>query len=378
MFKHIEKVSRHGLTIDVCRYADGRYGFERTNEHGERIRTRMVSLEDARRAALELLESGSAGHVDTTKISREDYEQFLLWRASRGTHRKVPEIVAEFLAEKKGRQLSYWTLRDYRTTLNLFQLAFPVPLGLITRSEVIRWLDARKVGARRWNNLLAGLKALCVWARQNRVLTAELHDIETIPKKKIRSVVQTYTVEQMKTLLNAVEPEWLPVIALGAFAGIRPEEVCPDPITRKAGMVWGDIDFRRKKVIVRAEVAKTRKKRMLPLSDALLSFLDKSGPPNASIAPAGKAFHNQMRRWPKPWIKDGLRHSYASYRLAITQDLQALSLEMGNSINVIRNHYLDLKFPEDGEAWFLIRKTSAHSGTPSPANPDRKSGEGGI
>jgi hypothetical protein len=34
---------------------------------------------------------------------------------------------------------------------------------------------------------------------------------------------------------------------------------------------------------------------------------------------------------PFKWKQNGLRHSYASYRLAVMEDVSKLSLELGNS-----------------------------------------------
>ena len=65
---------------------------------------------------------------------------------------------------------------------------------------------------------------------------------------------------------------------------------------------------------------------------------------------------NMTSRWGKKagieWKSDGLRHSYASYRLAMTCDLQALSLEMGNSPRILHDHYLDLKHEDEAVEWF--------------------------
>lgn len=56
------------------------------------------------------------------------------------------------------------------------------------------------------------------------------------------------------------------------------------------------------------------------------------------------------------WKKDGWRHSYASYRLALTQNAHALAEEMGNSVHMIRTHYLDLKHEDEAQKWFQVRK----------------------
>lgn len=52
------------------------------------------------------------------------------------------------------------------------------------------------------------------------------------------------------------------------------------------------------------------------------------------------------------WKPDGLRHSYASYRIATVQNIGQVSLEMGNSPQMIHTHYLDLKMEGEAGEWF--------------------------
>ena len=52
---------------------------------------------------------------------------------------------------------------------------------------------------------------------------------------------------------------------------------------------------------------------------------------------------------------NAMRHSYASYRLALTEDVPALALEMGNSPTMIFRHYLELKHEDEATQWFSLR-----------------------
>jgi hypothetical protein len=81
------------------------------------------------------------------------------------------------------------------------------------------------------------------------------------------------------------------------------------------------------------------------------------------ISPAGKDITKERPKWNLgvDWRPDALRHSYASYRLAITEDAPSLSLEMGNSPAMIFKHYLDLKHKEEGEAWFSLEPDGTES-----------------
>ena len=55
---------------------------------------------------------------------------------------------------------------------------------------------------------------------------------------------------------------------------------------------------------------------------------------------------------PFRWKRNGLRHSFCSYRLAVLKNAHEVSLEAGNSPNMIFKHYRELVGPEDAQAWF--------------------------
>jgi hypothetical protein len=54
-------------------------------------------------------------------------------------------------------------------------------------------------------------------------------------------------------------------------------------------------------------------------------------------------------------VKNGLRHSFCSYRLAQTNNAAQVALEAGNSPTMIFRHYRELVTPAQAEAWFSIR-----------------------
>ena len=54
------------------------------------------------------------------------------------------------------------------------------------------------------------------------------------------------------------------------------------------------------------------------------------------------------------WKHNGLRHSFISYRLADTQDVNRVALEAGNSPAMIFRHYRELVTPEQAATWFSI------------------------
>ena len=52
------------------------------------------------------------------------------------------------------------------------------------------------------------------------------------------------------------------------------------------------------------------------------------------------------------WRHNGLRHSYGTYRTAITKSVPQVSLEMGNSVQMVKRHYQRPVPPKLAEGWF--------------------------
>lgn len=355
----IKKSIRVGsLSIAIRGYADGRIGFDFQPPGERRVQVRLHELADAERRAREILGMAHGGKVERLAIDEREYAEFLRWKGERAKPALIADLVPEFLESKKSKGVSIATIREMQSTLRPFALAFPGQIGSLSQKAVEKWLGRNAVSPRRWNNMRAAIIALHRYARRYEMLHATLTPVERIESKKVKVQVATFTPSELQKLLAAVAaqtPEWLPWVALGAFAGLRPEEINPDPRNHKPGLLWENIHWAKGKIDVPANVAKDRRRRFAPLLEAarlwLAPWRSESGP----VVPL-RRHQDAKAAWLRTtgieWKKDGLRHSFASYRLAITHDMAALSLEMGNSPTMIFRHYLDLKDDDDARAWF--------------------------
>lgn len=52
--------------------------------------------------------------------------------------------------------------------------------------------------------------------------------------------------------------------------------------------------------------------------------------------------------------RNGLRHSFISYRLALVQDAAKVALEAGTSPQMIFSNYRELVTPEEAREWFAV------------------------
>ena len=76
-----------------------------------------------------------------------------------------------------------------------------------------------------------------------------------------------------------------------------------------------------------------------------------------TISPAGmrkRLLAVRKRAQLNSWPHNALRHSYGSYRLAQCHDAARVSLEMGNSPQMVFAHYRELVKPRDAERFWAL------------------------
>jgi hypothetical protein len=69
------------------------------------------------------------------------------------------------------------------------------------------------------------------------------------------------------------------------------------------------------------------------------------------------------------WKHNALRHSFGSFSLAVVQDVKKVSYQMGNSVQMVFNHYRELLTEDEGKRWFSIMPTIAPNVVPMTAGP---------
>lgn len=274
----------------------------------------------------------------------------------------VAEVVAELIAEKESANLSDEHLRDLRKRLHPFAKAFHTPIGSVTAELVRAYLaalrkpDGSPVAPRTKLNFLRCICGLFHFARKRRYVPRDLVDeIAEIDLPKPGHVeIGVFTPAQMRALLAVAEADILPALAIGAFAGLRTAEL--------ARLDWSEVKLAERVIVVGADKAKTAQRRLVPISDNLAAWLAPHarpfGPVNPSTDDRGLN-HRLVRGAAKPavvtWVRNGLRHSFVSYRLAVTHDPARVATEAGNSPSMVHRHYKALVTEAEGREWFALR-----------------------
>jgi integrase len=262
----------------------------------------------------------------------------------------VPEVVAELLRirEQDGASVAY--LGQLRTTLNRFATKFTGPILEVTGPEVDAWLRSLDIAAVTRNSMLRCIKVLFSFAKAQNYLPDEKNTaVEQMQQVRVKSEDTTiFTPEEMAKLLHNAPPDLVPILAIGAFAGIRMAEL--------ERLDWKAVDLERRFIEIRAGQAKTASRRVIPISDNLAAWL-------TPLERKGKIVRTKELQTHVPalaralkmeWPRNVLRDSFISYRIAIVQSADQVALEAGNSPSIIFKHYRELTTPEVAEKWFSI------------------------
>lgn len=279
----------------------------------------------------------------------------------------VPDAYAEFMASKKAnRGPSYRNIRSLSGDVGGFvKYIGKVSWRSVTVSQLEAWLKSYGgISKSRRKNLRGSVVTFFRWGRKRNHLprdittAAELLDVPRV----VRKVPETWTPDQMSTMLQHCPEEYLPWLVLAGFEHMRLEELFKDPKSDKSPLDWSDFKWDREIIIVRAETAKVGERRIVPILPVtrawLFSHRKESGPvcPKREPYKVGKktpSITQLLGAHVGGWKPNALRHSSISYRAAVV-GLAQTSMEAGNSESEARKSYNDAKSKQEAEQWFAL------------------------
>ena len=230
--------------------------------------------------------------------------------------------------------------------------AFQVDIGSVTTGDLQRWLDGLKLGPQSIKNYRATLSNLFGFAEARGYIFKggnPVSDTEAVSAKG--GEIHIYSPGELVRLLEAAPADYLPALALQAFAGLRSAEV--------ERIRWAAVDLKGGFIHIGADDAKTRSRRLVPVAPCLAEWL---APYSKRTGPVWPGTANTIRKARAAtveasgvaWKDNALRHSFASYRMAETQDAARVALELGNSPSIVFRHYRELVKPDQALAWFNV------------------------
>ena len=287
--------------------------------------------------------------------------------------RTVPQLVAEYIAAKEKASKSEAHLRDIRLRMTRFGGLFQIPVAHVTGKMLQTWLDGLTTSNRTKLNELRHVSALLHFAVRRKYAPRDvLDEIEAVERPEVTaSPTLIFTPAELRELFASAPASLIPWLIFGGFCGLRSAEILR--------LDWRDVNLKRRFVEVTADNAKTAQRRLVPLCDAAVAWLQPRAKDEGHVVVRSgdkgvyydlTAAVNQARtaagiKSKFKWKRNGLRHSFCSYRLAITQDAAKTSLEAGNSPQMIFRHYRELTTEDEAKEWFAIQPPKSSATLPT-------------
>jgi integrase len=270
------------------------------------------------------------------------------------------ELVDELLKVKEADGASERYLSDLRSRLTQFSGSFDgKPVAEITSPQIDEWLrslsdkNGKRLAPITRNNFRRVLIVAFNFALGRGYCVSNPAE-KSARAKEIESPVGILTVEQTARLLESAATEFVPYIAIGAFAGLRRAEL--------ERLEWQEVDLVSGLIEVTASKAKSARRRFVRIQPNLAKWLHPYAQLSGNVTPPGYRPLLEATREAagiKQWPQNALRHSFASYHLAKFNDAAALALELGHTnSNLVFQHYRQLVKPKQAERYWRIRPAS--------------------
>jgi integrase len=241
----------------------------------------------------------------------------------------VKELSAELLKAKAADGASARYLKDIDCKLRAFLDSFnEAKVGDFSAARIDDWLRALPCSAVTRNGYKRVLGVFFSFAVQRGLIT------DNPARKASRAKVVDkppgiLTPEQAARLIEAAEAEIVPALALGLFAGLRPEA----EVWR---LDWQEIDFESGLIRIEALKTKSARHRLVEMTDNLKLWLMPHRKHVGPVSPKGDAYFTRLERARaaagiSEWPQDALRHCYGTYHYAKWQDPGKTMVQMGHT-----------------------------------------------
>jgi len=330
---------------------------QRENEGGSILDFSAADRIDAK-FALELLRPHGATLRDAAAF-------YLRHVATISASITVDAAIPEFLAAKEKDEASQRYHKDLRLKLQAFAEAFgDRPIHDVSRTELMKWLYGLHVSALTRKNYARALSVFFSFAKDHGyVVTHPASDL--IRDKQRQTKPGILTTLEAKALLLAAEPDFVPALALGLFAGLRPEsEICRlDWRSIKLGRCIIDIDKSKNSM----------SHRHVRISENLAAWLAPHVKPHGPVSVKGDSYYVRLEKARQGaierlqqahefsgslqnWPQDCLRHTFASMHAAAFKNAADTSQQLGHggSLTVFARHYRDRVEESEAAAFWEI------------------------
>ena len=351
----------HKFLVDLRAFGKGRKFFKtRTEADAEAMRQKTL-LERHSREAIGLSPREMSDFITAReKIAKFgetifDAVQFRVDHLERVRRHgiTVAQLADEVVKTKSSDGRSEVYLRDLKHRLRKFVQEFGHrPIAGITVDELDNWLRGLPYSPQSRTNYRTIIGLLFSYAESRGIV--ERNPVSRTAKPKlVNRPPEIFSVDELRGLLesaNRIGHDVLPMLAIGAFAGLREAEI--------QRLDWSEVDLTRGHIEVKAAKAKSARRRIVPILPNLALWLQPYTGITGAVVPAGaRRKLARVREAAKlaNWPNNGLRHSFASYRLAAIQDAPRVAAELGHTNpQMLYSTYRELVLPTDAERYWNI------------------------
>lgn len=268
----------------------------------------------------------------------------------------------EFLKSREATSRSPEYLRTIKARLKQCAEVFgDVELQAMTQARIEEFIHRITNGTTQ-RHFRSVISSLFIFAQTRAWVRKDFNPAEDAAVKGAEEMKkEIFTPEEFARMLSAAttkKPELVPYLVVAGMLGLRPSEI--------ATIRWEDFAFYKSKDGTGKEVggwlrvpgATKTGLRNVPIQPAALTWLLRCKATGLLLPQSYK-----LNRVPGilaklsgvPWRADALRHSYSSYRFAVTHNIALVAEECGHDVRTARKHYCNRTvLPEQGEAWFAI------------------------
>jgi integrase len=362
-YRHSKK---HKFIVDLRAFRKGRKFFKTRAEADAEAMRQKTLLERHGREAIGLSQREMSDFITAKRRLAEygesinDAIEFRIDHLERVRRHgiTVAQLADEVVEAKRRDGRSEVYLRDLRYRLSKFVQDFGVrPIAGITVDELDNWLRALPYSPQSRTNYRTIIGLLFSYA-ESRGIIERNPILRTAKPKLVDKPPEIFAVDELCALLetaNRIHPDVLPMLAIGAFAGLRDAEI--------KRLEWSEVELARGHIEVKAAKAKSARRRLVPIQANLAAWLRPYTGLAGQVVPDGaRGKLDRVRKAADlaPWPKNGLRHSFASYRLAAIHDAPRVASELGHTTpQLLYSTYRELVRPEEAERYWQIMPAAA-------------------
>jgi integrase len=260
--------------------------------------------------------------------------------------RKTFEVMEEMLVSKRGANRREIYIKSLRYFLTPFAKENQI-LSAVTTADIEAWLS-------KWN----GVQYRATWLNRINTLFSFARKRDYITKNPCDKIERPTIEKRVPKILTPAEAiiayrscphdcrAW---VVLCLWCGLRPSEA--------ARILWEDINLEQGTITVR--VSKVRRYRIVNMPACAVELLRPLAESSGAIAPHQTTLRRALRymrrglnfeRWPQ----DIMRHTAASYHLAITGDAGKVATMLGNSPQILLTHYNGVAMLDAAKEFFKV------------------------